>query len=111
MRALAREGGPHRGLDLAGCGDGDGGSIAGGDRESIEANLVRRRRLVARRPIDLVVEHAMDQLRRPAGSHQSEDAQVHQQISVAVEDDGVVAWPRQRETRAMADPRTLEPVM
>src|SRR5262249_53957602 len=100
VRALAPEGGLHRGLDVAGRRDGDGGAIAGRDREAIESDLVRERGLVARGAVDPVIEHAVDQVRRPAGPDLSEDAQIHQEISVAVEDDRAVMRPGQCQTQA-----------
>ncbi len=61
---------------------------------------MREGRLIARGAVDPVVEHAVDQVRRLASPDLGEDAQVHQQISVAVEDDGAVTWPGQREAES-----------
>src|SRR5262249_59383819 len=66
VRTLALESALHGSLDLAGSGDRGGGTVAGGDREAIEPDLVRERRLVAGRAVDTIIEQPVHQVRRPA---------------------------------------------
>src|SRR6266850_4633239 len=77
----------HRLGDPVGVGHGGHGAVSGRFGQPIKANLGSDRSLTARGPVDLVVEHNVDEAPRVKRRDEREDAEVHEEIAVAVEHD------------------------
>src|SRR5215510_6848179 len=85
VRTLAGERAPHRLRDGGGLRDCGHRSVACRLREAVEANLAGDGALAPRGAVDLVVEDHVHEARGAQGGGQGQDAEVHEEIAVAVE--------------------------
>src|SRR5215510_2845503 len=86
VRALAAERAPHRlrdGLRLRDCGHRP---VAGRLGEAVQPYLVGNGALAPRGAVDLIVEDHVHEARRAQGGDQRQNAEVHEEIAVAVQD-------------------------
>src|SRR5215813_11291011 len=85
VRALAGESALHRLRDGGSLRDRGHRPVACRLGEAVEANLARDGALASRGAVDLVVEHHVHEARGAQGGGQGKDAEVHQEIAVAVQ--------------------------
>src|SRR5215472_7591563 len=86
VRSLAAEPAPHRLRDSGGLRDRGYRTVACGLGEPVQPHLAGDRALAPRGAVDLVVEHHVHEARRAQGGGQGQDAEVHEEIAVAVQD-------------------------